>query len=332
MSTASNEQQYEQTFTTGSRCELSLTNVRGSIKVTGWDKPAVQVTAVKRLGNYMGAQQAYDETNVVLDHDGEAVSARTRMDRGFNPFAWIGLGTTPPEVQYTVFVPRRSGVAIRAVSGPIEVNGIDGSVYVRSVNGDIFLSQVSGNIMVHGVNGRIAGKELRGQLAARTVDSSVAIHQSTLASVSARTVSGDVMLETVLQPSGEYAVRTVSGGLHLLVPADSAASLDLQSASGRARCDLPCQVTDSHRGVWRAILGGGGAIVSLRSVSGGLTVSLAGVDEPPATPSPGAAPSQEPAAQPQSKEAPELAVLRAVERGEVSVDEALKQLEGLMGQ
>lgn len=332
MSTMPVEQRYEQTFATGPRCELSLTNVRGSIQVCGWDKPEVQVTAVKRLGNYMGAQQAYDETIVAMEQNGEAVSARTRMEKGFNPFAWIGLGTTPPEVVYTVMVPRRSEVAIRCVSGPVEVRDVEGSVYARSVNGDIYLAHVAGNVMVHGVNGRVTGEDLRGQLAARTVDGVIAIHGSTLASVSARTVSGDVTLETGLQPTGEYAVRTVSGGLHLLVPTDAAASLELHSTSGRASCDLPCQVTDSHRGTWRATLGGGGANVSLRSVSGGLTVSLAGQTEPPAPQASPEPTEPEIAEAVPPKEAPEMAVLRAVERGELPVEEALKQLEGLMGQ
>ena len=147
------EQRYEKTFSTGDHCELTLTNVRGGVHVLGWDRPEVSVVAVKRLGTYMGAQQAYDETFVAMDQQGPAVSLRTRTARGFNPFSWMGLGTTPPEVEYTVQVPRQGEVAVRCVSGPLEIKDISGSVYARTVNGDIYLERLSGSIIVHGVNG-----------------------------------------------------------------------------------------------------------------------------------------------------------------------------------
>jgi hypothetical protein len=166
MEAAKTEEHLERVFATGDHCELSLVNVRGAIKVVGWDKPEVAVSAIKRLGNYMGAQQAFDETIVMMEQEGPVVSLRTRMARGFSPFAWLGLGTTPPEVDYMVQVPTTSEVAVRTVSGPVEITGIQGAVYVRSVNGDLYLQDVSGNAMVHTVNGRFSGQELAGNLGA----------------------------------------------------------------------------------------------------------------------------------------------------------------------
>ncbi|MDP2856253.1 MAG: DUF4097 family beta strand repeat-containing protein, partial [bacterium] len=209
------EERLERVFATGGHCELSLVNVRGTVKVVGWDKPEVAVVAVKRLGTYMGAQQAFDETTVVMEQQGPVVSLRTRMARGFNPFAWIGLGTTPPEVDYTVQVPTKSEVAVRTVSGPVQITDIQGSVYVRSVNGDLYLQNITGNAMVHSVNGRFSGQELAGNLGARTVDGAISIRRSRLASLSGRTVSGDISLESPLDPQGTYSAKTVSGSLHL---------------------------------------------------------------------------------------------------------------------
>jgi hypothetical protein len=314
----------ERLFATGDHCELSLVNVRGSVKVVGWDKPEVAVVAVKRLGNYMGAQQAFDETTVVMDQQGPVVSLRTRMARGFNPFAWIGLGTTPPEVDYTVQVPITSEVAVRTVSGPVQVTGIQGSVYVRSVNGDLYLQAITGNTMVHSVNGRVSGQELAGNLGARTVDGAISIRGSRLASLSGRTVSGDISLESPLDPRGTYSAKTVSGNLHLFLPTNTSATIQLSSTSGKAQCDLPCTVSESRRGDWRGVLNGGGATVDFHTVSGNLLVGMAGPDEPPA------AGQGEPAQPPTAGEAPEMAVLRAVERGDLTVEDALKQLEDLM--
>ena len=325
MNTVNTEERLERVFATGDHCELSLVNVRGTVKVVGWDKPEVAVVAVKRLGTYMGAQQAFEETSVVMEQQGPVVSLRTRMARGFNPFAWIGLGTTPPEVDYTVQAPVKSEVAVRTVSGPVQITDIQGSVYVRSVNGDLYLQNITGNAMVHSVNGRFSGQELAGNLGARTVDGAISVRGSRLASLSARTVSGDISLESPLDPRGTYSAKSVSGSLHLFLPTDTRATIQLSSTSGKAQCDLACTVSESRRGVWRGVLNGGGATVDFHTVSGNLLVGMAGPEEPPAM-------GQEAPAQPQAAgEAPEMSVLRAVERGDLTVEDALKQLEDLMG-
>ena len=84
------EQRYEKTFNTGDRCELTLTNVRGSIRVLGWDRPEVSVVAVKRLGNYMGAQQSYDDTYVAMDQEGPAVRLAHAHHAGVQPLRLDG--------------------------------------------------------------------------------------------------------------------------------------------------------------------------------------------------------------------------------------------------
>jgi len=320
------EERYERTFATGDHSELTLKNVRGSVCIVGWDRPEVSVVAIKRLGTYMGAQQAYEETTVAMDQQGQAVTVRTRMARGFNPFAWLGLGTTPPEVEYSVQVPRKSEVAVRSVGGPIQISDLQGSVYARSVNGDIYLTRLTGSAIVHGVNGRISAQEVSGHLGARTVDSSITVRQSRLSTLSAKTVSGNISLESPLDPQGSYSAHTISGSIHLFLPADAAATIQFTSTSGKVQCDLPCQVSESRRGLWRALLNGGGVSVDLHSVSGDLLVALAGPEEPPSA-------AGEPTVTPQpAPEAPEMAVLRAVERGDLTVEEALKQLDDLLGQ
>ena len=263
----------------------------------------------------------------------------------------MGLGATLPEVEYDVHVPRQGQVAVRCVSGPVEIKDISGSVYARTVSGDIYLERLGGSVIVHGVNGRVSAQEISGNLGARTVDSSIGIRQSRLSELSARTVSGSVTLESPLAAEGAYSVRTVSGDLRLYLPADARATLELESTSGRIQSDLPCRILDQRRGSWRATLNGGGPVVEMRSVSGSMFVGMAGSEAQAAAeaghpeaarPSPSDAGQQAPvaesggpeppAAEPAGRETPELAVLRAVERGELSVDEALKKLEDLMGQ
>lgn len=332
------EHVYEGAFATGDRCALTLVNVRGRVSIIGWDRPEVKVVAVKRLGNYMGAQQAYDDSYVAMDHDGPSVRLRTRTTKGFNPFAWMGLGTTQPEVEYAVQVPRQGEFAVRCVGGPVEIRDVSGSVYARAVSGDIFLEGIGGSSIVRGVNGRVSAQDLSGKLAARTVDGSIAIRQSRLTALTARTVSGDVTLESPLAEGSTYSVETVSGDLRLYQAAGARATLHLDSTSGMVRSDLPAITDEQRLGHQKVTLCGGGPLVEMRSVSGGILVGLATAEGPsqeasptPAAESPASAAAMAPP-KPEKGDSPELDVLRAVERGELSVDEALKRLEDLMGQ
>ncbi len=325
------EERYEKTFATGDHCELTLVNVRGQVQITGWERPEVSVVAVKRMGHYWGGQESFQNTTVEMDQQGAAVSLRTRMARTFNPFGWMGIGATPPEVEYTVQVPVKSEVAVRTVGGLVQIAHVQGTVYARAVSGDIFLEKVAGNLIVHGVSGQVKAQEGSGNLGVRTVSGDVAVRQSRLESLAGKTVSGDIALESSLAVRGSYTAKTVSGDCRLFLPADTRANIQLTSTSGKAKCDLPCIVNEMHRGLWRGTLNGGGATVSVHSVSGDLII---GRGEEAGTRGAGeleSPPAGEAAEAPESQESPEMAVLRAVEHGEMSVEQALQQLEEFMG-
>jgi predicted membrane protein len=314
------EERFEKTFTTGDHCELAVYNVRGAVQVTGWDRPEVTVVAVKRLGSYWGAQEAFDQTTVEMEQSGAAVNLRTRTGRTFSPFGWMGIGTTPPEVSYTIQVPRKSEIAVRIVGGAVQIVNVQGTVYAKSVSGDIHLEKLAGNIIVHGVSGTATAQEIAGNLGVRTVSGDVAVRQSRLDSLSGKTVSGDIAVESPLLPAAEYTIRTISGDARFFVPPDTRASVELNSTSGDVHCEFPCAVTESRRGHWRGTLNGGGASIHVHSVSGDLEIRQAGPQEPPP---PAAEPEPAPVA---AGESPEMAVLRAVERGEMSVEDALQKL------
>ena len=272
-----NEQTYEGTFAVGTRADLTLRNVRGSIEVSGWDRPEVHVVAVKKLGTEWGARESFERTAVEMDQSGSHVRVRTRShgDRGI--FGWIGIGRTPPQVAYTVKVPATSDVSVRTVAGLLTVSDVLGTLYLRTVDGEINITRVSGQILLSGVSAQIRGDQIGGAVAIKTVSGHAVLAKSQLTSFLGKCVSGDVRIETTLDTTGTYESRTVDGSLHLIVPPDSRATGELESVSGRASCELPCQVSEERRGRvrWRGIINGGGATISLKTVSGDLMISAA---------------------------------------------------------
>jgi len=315
------EERYEQTFEVGLPCELSLENVRGRIEVITWAEPRVHVVAIKRLGTYLGAQRAFEETMVVMRQTGNRVRLYTDSSGGAGLFGWFGIGVTPPLVDYTVQVPKSTQVSIKGVGCSTLVQGIEGAAYVKSVSSDITLRDCKGSLILNNVSGEVTGDQLSGSLGVKTISGGVTVRRSRLSSAWAKTVSGNIFLETTLQPGSNYTGSSVSGGMTLAVPAQTNATIRLHTTSGRAECQLPCQVIESSRTSWRGKIGDGSAQVEFRSVSGGLVVKISESPADTTTTPPPPPPPPTPAG-----DSPELAILRAVERGEMTVEEALTRL------
>lgn len=320
-----NEQRYEQTFSVGDHADVTLRNVRGGVEIIGWNQPQVSVVAVKKLGTEWGARESFDATAVEMEQDGAHVRIRTNRHGDGGIFGWMGIGRTPPAVFYTIKVPVSSDLSVRTVNGPLHVADIIGAVYLRTVEGDITINRVSGQIITSGVDATIRGSEIGGTVGAKTVSGSVTLTQSKLTSFWLKAVSGDATIETTLDPSGTYFTGSVDGSFHLSVPPDSRAAVEMTSISGSASCSLPCNVLEQRRGHWQATVNGGGAAVSLKTVSGNLTIvpatnlASAVVAAPQAAPAPSAA----------NRDWPEMSILKSVETGELTVEQAIARLAQL---
>lgn len=320
------EEKQERVFAVGNHAELTLRNVRGSITVSGWDRPDVSVSAVKILGSEWGANEAFAETQIQMEQDGPRVLVKTQR-RGSGLFGWLGIGRTPPTVNYVVYLPATSDVSVRNVDGPIAVSDVVGSVYLRTVGGKLTAERVSGQILTSAVDSTLRGNELSGTLGVKAVSGNAIVTQSRLSSLWAKTVDGNLKLETTIDPAGTYDTSSVSGSLHLLVPPDARASAEMNTVSGRATCSLPCEVSEQGAGRrrWSAVINGGGARIYLKSVDGNLTIEPS-TELAPAAP---VAPSPQPGPRPSDRQWPEMDVLKAVERGQISVEEAIARLAEL---
>ncbi len=246
-----------------------------------------------------------------------------------------GDGHTP---DVEVDVPRGATVVIEAGSADIEADGLAGDQRYRTASGDITLRAVSGRVAVDAVSGELdigATGELAMTL--KTVSGDVELRAATLTVLDATTTSGDLRIAGRLAGPGPFAIVTVSGDT-LLAPAGDL-RIEMATLSGDLRSKVGGR-TEGRRGHWSLVVGAGGPLVSLRSLSGDLLVvpptpvplppiaPVAPLDpEPPvgpaqATPNPAIAAAYDDA---------RLRVLRSLERGEIDVAEAGKRLEALDG-
>lgn len=246
---------------------------------------------------------------------------------------WHGGGHSP---DVEIDLPRGATVVIEAGSADIEADGLTGDQRYRTASGDITLRAVSGRVAVDAVSGEIdISATGETAMAIRTVSGDVELRAATLTALEATTTSGDLRIAGRLAGPGPFAIVTVSGDT-LLAPAGDV-RIEMATLSGDLRSKVGGR-TEGSRGHRSLVVGAGGPLVSVRSLSGDLLV---------VPPTPVHAPANDRSDDPEPRSGPvagasnpaieaayddaRLRILRSLERGEIDVAEAGQRLEALDG-
>jgi hypothetical protein len=230
---------------------------------------------------------------------------------------------------------------VETASGQVEVRaGADVTLACRTVSGDVDIRA-----------------ETIADLACRTVSGDVGVRAGLLAAARIDTTSGDVALDGRLG-TGPHEVGTLSGSVRITT--DAEVRLEARTVAGRIDIRLPHRAEGS--GGSRVVIVGAGSVplraqtlsgdIDLRAPRGAtgdaasssprdLAVPPPPEPQQPPTPKPadatGADPRAAEASPPESfrgagtdrREAARLEVLRALERGDLDVDVAMRRLAGI---
>ncbi len=315
--------------------QLEVANIRGSTHIEGWDRPEAEIRAQKR-----GGGDGAEMTEIEIGQEGNKVYARTRVKRT-EWLGWLGM-KQPAPVDYVIKVPYQCHVATDMVSGKTEVQGVHGGLKLSTVSGDAEVADLAGDCQLKTVSGDIRARQVEGRLKVNTVSGDVRVKTSQLASLQANTVSGDLTMSTPLQPDGEYSAHSVSGDFKLEVPAETRCTVAMSTVSGDLRCALPHDVLENRRGSKRYAVNGGGVTVMFSSVSGDMSVRT-GEGEPAAAREPVSAAEDwsaaaEDVAHTETRSAEgdpsteRMRILKAIENGEMTVEEGIARLQALAGE
>ena len=312
----------EKSFQVSAQARLTISNIRGSITIQPGEVNVIEVSAVKHGG--------FDNGNFSVemsqDSDG-TVRVETR-----NKDSWFGFISHPPKVDYNVHVPQGSKIDASCVSSSLNVSDLEGVFKLKTVSGDIEIANLTGPFKFKAVSGDISGTKLSGALELGTVSGRAKLLESNFPSADANTVSGALILQTPIA-AGPYLFNSVSGAVRMLVPAETSCTAELNSVSGSIRSSLPVSGNTSGHGLKVAQLGNGGTSVRLKSVSGSLAFEVEGIplanvssrttEERPSPSAPPSPPASPPPAPLSTEE-----ILQRIERGEMTVDEAIELMKG----
>src|SRR4051812_9647689 len=198
----------------GGAVDLSL--ISGRIRVTGWDRPDVKISASIESG-YLEFEANSSRVSLGVEDNDDS-----RGHRNHN----VG------EARYDVSVPRGARLILEAVSGDVTATGSQGEIEASSVSGNVIVTNGVREVSVESVSGSVHASQINGNLRAETVSGDLRA-ESVTGEVEATSVSGDVRLGTI--QSKDVRSETVSGEITYTGTIDAGGRYSFESHSGTVR-------------------------------------------------------------------------------------------------
>lgn len=215
-------------------------NVRGEIRVHGWDKSEVRVQ-----GDLDDRTEEF-----IFEVDGPITEIRVKI---------------PNHTQYgdgsnlDIYVPQQNKVKFNGVSTDLEISDIEGGVSIHSVSGEVVadtikdhikINTVSGEVQVFRSDGRLSIVSVSGNLDLdskatevnlNTVSGDVNVELKEFESLTSSTVSGEIKINGLFSPSGDISMTSVSGDIQLRLDPPIDARIRVKTGPGG---DIANHLTD----------------------------------------------------------------------------------------
>jgi len=264
----------------GGSVDLSI--ISGRIRVTGWDRSDVKISATIEDGFL---RFSANSSRVTLSVDDEGRRGHHNNHIG--------------DARYEVSVPRGAKLILEAVSGDVSAKGSQGEIEASSVSGDVDVSDGVRAVSVESVSGSAHAAQVNGSLRAETVSGDLRVENVT-GDVEASTVSGEIRLigiqskdvrtESVsgsltytgtIEPTGRYGFESHSGTINLNIPRNAGAQFSVETFSGGVNADFPITIPPNPRGRNREghmefTIGDGRAKVTAQTFSGEIVINSSG--------------------------------------------------------
>ena len=209
-------EEFHQTYPLSPTGRVSLENINGGVQIKTWDRPAVQVDAIKRAYR----KDRLNEARIEVNATEENIRIRTEYpDDNQNFRGGEGRYDNPAKVEYTLTIPRKAVLeSIEVVNGPIDIDGVEGNVKASSINGPLTARGLMGEAKLSTVNGPLQATFMQLDeskaisLASVNGNLTLVIPSNANASVRAGTVHGGISSDFGLKVKhGEYVGHSLDG-------------------------------------------------------------------------------------------------------------------------
>jgi hypothetical protein len=252
---------------------VRISNLVGSVRVTGWDRDSVALRGSLAKGDklFMGGGPA-----------GMKMFVEPLNDRN------------PQPTRLEVFVPARAKVWVKTATAEVDVTGVTGELDLYVVGGTIRVSgnpaelnaeAIDGDIQVTGSPGWLRAKSASGDVMLKgtsrdvslsTVSGGITVNGGKFERAKFESVTGAIRFNADVDKGGALTFDTHSGAVDITIPNDAGADFEVASIAGTITNQLNSRVPAAGRyGRGSELVmsnGSGGARVMIRSFKGPVTL------------------------------------------------------------
>ncbi len=252
---------------------VEVSNISGTVTVTGWDANQVEVTGTLGDGTErldFTTQDKVTRIKVILPNNAHNVD----------------------DTDLVIRIPNSSNLSVNTISADIRAQDVAGAQRLQSVSGDIHTvagredvecKSVSGDVTVDGsgnkslltittVSGDATALKVAGEVNASTVSGDLVLGLGVTERSRVRSTSGDLVLAVRLAGDGRFDAETISGDVRLNLVGGVDAEYDISTFSGDIQnCFGPKPVSTSEYTPGKDLRfteGSGSARVRIKSLNG----------------------------------------------------------------
>ncbi|MBK9064598.1 MAG: hypothetical protein IPL89_15605 [Acidobacteria bacterium] len=200
---------------------------KGSVKVMTWDRAEVAVEARIEADDSCGSAKDLakwvDQTKVVIEKRGGAVSIKSDYDALEEVSSWFGSCTSRPFVRYTIHMPKGAALRIKDYKSDLIVKDLTADLDVNTYKGHLDVIGLSGGLRVETYKGDVNAGIVRllGEVHAETYKGSIVLHLPGAAAFELSAETGrrggfrsdfETPADSRGRRRGLYASGTVNGG------------------------------------------------------------------------------------------------------------------------
>jgi DUF4097 and DUF4098 domain-containing protein YvlB len=195
--------------------KLWIKNRNGGIRVTGWDREEVVLTAEIR-------DTERRKIELLVQRKGEDLDIEALFQHPHWTFSFGSVQS--PRCEMTLNVPRKLQAHFRTTNGTVSVVAIEGFINCETTNGDIKAREIAGEVHADTTNGTIEAVKLRARIRGGTTNGRIILED----------VDGGIRMETT---NGSIQARNLDGwdeGISLETT-NGSIEMELGKASGELR-------------------------------------------------------------------------------------------------
>jgi len=212
---------------------VSISNISGSVDVSGWSRKEVEITGM--LGD--------DVEELIFERNGNEIEITVRAPKRNSHDVSSNLVIKVPEQSSVEAVTVSADVDIQNVHGAQELQTVSGDVDSEAFSADVEIMTVSGDIELQGddqkartelesVSGDVEAQNLAGEISTNTVNGDITLVNSSFSRVRLETVNGDIIFESALTKGGNFSLETINGDVDIDFNESISARFDIETFNG----------------------------------------------------------------------------------------------------